>query len=206
MKNLDYSLYFVTEESIPLDQLLEIVESAVCGGVSIVQLREKKSEGKIFYEKALRLKTLLDRYSIPLIINDRIDISLAVEAAGVHVGQSDLPLNAVRKLIPPSMVVGVSVANQQEALLAEASGADYVGIGSCFPTITKNDAKVLPKGMFSLIKNAVHIPVVAIGGIKKENIALLKQENPAGFAVVSAITNADNPTIAANELLSIIKK
>ena len=117
---LDYGLYLVTEESVPLPRLLHTVEEAVRGGVTVVQLREKRSDGRVFFEKAMRLKRLLDAYDIPLIINDRVDVALAVQAAGVHVGQDDLPLPAVRKCVPASMIVGVSARTAAQAQAAAA--------------------------------------------------------------------------------------
>ena len=140
---LDLTLYLVTEEAAPLETLLTIVEEAIEGGVTLVQLREKSSDGNVFYEKAKALKELLDRYDVPLIINDRVDVALAVGAAGVHIGQSDLPLHAVRNILPQPMIVGVSVSTVEEALLAEETGASYLGVGAAFPTGTKSDAKVL---------------------------------------------------------------
>lgn len=194
---LDYRLYLVTEESLPIDILLEKVEAAVKGGVTLVQLREKTSEGSIFLKKAVMLKQLLDRYEIPLIINDRIDVALAADAAGVHIGQNDLPLTAVRKIVPASMTVGVSAATVAEAKQAEIDGADYVGIGAIFPTKSKADAKLLPAGMLERIMQAIQIPAVAIGGITIENITKLQGKGLAGAAIVSGLMRADEPYQAA---------
>ncbi len=194
---VDYSVYLVTEESRNLKDLLYIVEEAVKGGATIVQLREKTSEGKLFYEKALYLKKLLDQYHVPLIINDRVDVALAVQAAGVHVGQSDLPLSAIRAIVPASMIVGVSVSNPAEAMAAEQNGADYVGVGAAFPTTSKGDANLLPSGMLEKTAKSVSIPAVAIGGINLSNITQLYQKNLAGAAIVSAIMNAPSPREAA---------
>lgn len=196
---LDLTLYFVTEEAAPLESLLTIVEQAIEGGVTLVQLREKRSDGATFYEKAKALKELLDRYDIPLIINDRIDVALAVGAEGVHVGQSDLPLPAIRSIVPKSMIVGVSVSTVEEALAAEQNGANYVGVGAAFPTGTKSDAKVLPAGMLREITQSVSIPSVAIGGITLENMGLLRETGTAGVAVVSALMQAENPTLSAQK-------
>ena len=198
MKSI-YSLNLVTEESVPLEELLRIISEAVEGGVTTVQLREKKSSGKLFYEKAKEVKTLLDHNDIPLIINDRVDIALAVGAAGVHVGQTDLPLLAIRKIVPPSMIIGISASTIEEALEAEKNGASYIGVGSVFTTQTKADANLLPEGMLEEIINAVSIPVVAIGGINLRNMKMLLDKKIAGIAVVSAIMNAENPYEAAAE-------
>lgn len=183
------------------DHLLPIIEQAVNGGASLIQLREKKSEGKAFYEKAVRLKQFLDSLSIPLIINDRVDIALAVDAAGVHLGQSDIPIEVVKKIIPDSMIVGISAHTVEEAVLAEEAGADYIGVGSVFPTSTKADAKLLPNGMLGKIIESVSIPVVAIGGINEKNASQLQAYKLDGIVVVSAITRADDPKSAAEKLL-----
>lgn len=193
MKNI----YLVTDESTPVDALLEIARQAVKGGVSMVQLREKHSTGKDFYEKAKRLKEMLDRYHVPLFINDRIDIALAVGASGVHIGQKDLPLSVVKKILPPTMTVGISVSTVEQAKEAEQNGANYIGVGAVFPTKTKKDARVLPEGMLSAIIEAVNLPVYAIGGINPENIHTLKGEGLAGVSVVSAIMDAEKPVHAA---------
>lgn len=200
-RNIDYKLYLVTEEDMPVEQLLPMIKQAVNGGASLVQLREKSSGGKIFYEKALQLKNFLDSLSIPLIINDRVDIALAVDAAGVHLGQSDLPIEAVKKIIPDSMVVGISAHTVKEAILAEETGADYIGVGSIFPTSSKTDANLLPQGMLEKIIDSVSIPVVAIGGITEENAILLQSHELDGIAVISSITRADDPKSAAEQLL-----
>lgn len=198
---IDYSLYLVTEESIQIDKLLPMVEAAVSGGVSIVQLREKDTNGQHFYEKALILKKCLDKLSIPLIINDRIDIALAINAAGVHVGQTDLPIEAVKKIVPESMIVGLSVRTVEQAIIAERQGVDYLGVGSVYPTATKDDAQILSRGMLTAISQAVSIPTVAIGGINANNIRHIRDSGTDGFAVVSAITRADNPKAAAEILI-----
>ncbi|CAM3997725.1 thiamine phosphate synthase [Lederbergia lenta] len=192
-----YALNLVTEESVPLEKLLPIIEEAVKGGVTIVQLREKRSTGKCFYEKAKSVKALLDRYDVPLIINDRVDIALAVGAAGVHVGQDDLPLVAIRKMLPSSMIVGISTSTMEEAKEAEKNGASYIGVGSVFTTKSKADASLLPKGDLEKIAEAVSIPVVAIGGIGLDNMKLLPNNKIAGVAVVSAIMKSKNPYDAA---------
>ena len=204
----NYTLYLVTEESAPVEALLQTVESAVKGGVTIVQLREKQSSSKHFYEKALKLKNLLDQYQVPLIVNDRIDIALAVNAAGIHIGQSDLPLSAARKIIPESMIVGISVSTIEEAEDAERNGANYIGVGAVFQTSTKDDAKLLPEGMLKAIIEKVSIPVVAIGGIKIENLSKLPMNDIAGYAIVSGIMKANNPYSAAEgfrKAISLVK-
>ncbi|MFE8694857.1 thiamine phosphate synthase [Cytobacillus sp. FJAT-53684] len=189
----NYTLYLVTEESMPLEQLLQTIEAAVKGGVTIVQLREKNTSGKSFFEKAKSIKALLKQYDVPLIINDRVDVALAIEADGVHVGQSDLPLTAIRNIVPATMLVGISVSTIAEAIEAEENGADYIGVGAVFPTHSKDDAKVLPEGMLAEITNAVALPAVAIGGIKLIHLPKLREMNIAGVAIVSGIMKADDP-------------
>lgn len=196
------TLYLVTEESTPIELLVEIVEKAVKGGVTIVQLREKNSTGKDFYEKAKMVKDVLDRYDVPLMINDRIDVALAVGASGVHIGQKDLPLPIVKKVLPSTMKVGISVSTVEQAKEAERNGADYIGVGAVFPTQSKKDACVLPKGMLSAITEAVTIPAVAIGGIKADNLHTLKGQGLVGVSVVSAIMGAENPEEAASALVA----
>ena len=194
------SLYLLTEESIPLEKLERIIEEAILGGVTAVQLREKNADGKIFYEKALKIKQLLANYSIPLFINDRVDIALAVEADGIHIGQDDLPLSVVKQFVPMSMKIGVSVKNVQQALKAEAEGADYIGVGSVFPTSTKQDASILQYGVLNMICQAVTIPAVAIGGITSANLPQILDSGICGAAIVSAIMKADDPRKAAEIL------
>ncbi|WP_428910469.1 thiamine phosphate synthase [Niallia sp. Krafla_26] len=198
-------LYLVTEESVPLDKLLYIVEEGIKGGVTAVQLREKSTEGKVFFEKAVKLKELTQRYKVPLFINDRVDIALAVNADGVHVGQDDLPLEQVRKIVPPSMLVGISARTIEEAIAAEKGGANYIGVGSVFPTSTKDDAKVLPPGGLEKIIQSVSIPVVAIGGIKLDNVTAIRDLDIAGVAIVSEIMKAKSPLDAASTLRKVLR-
>lgn len=198
------SLYLVTEESVPLDTLLDIIEKAVAGGVDVVQLREKSSSGKIFYEKALAVKKLLQKMGVPLIINDRVDVALAIEADGVHVGQSDMPLTAVKKIVPDTMIIGISARNLDEALEAERNGADYIGVGALFSTSTKDDAKLLPEGMLEKICDEVSIPVIAIGGLTAEGIQSISHCKISGAAVVSAIMKAENPENASKKLKEVL--
>lgn len=205
-KAIDYSLYLVTEEDMPISGLSHIVEQAVAGGVTVVQLREKNMGGKAFYEKARQVKLLLDEFKVPLIINDRADIAVAVKAAGVHVGQSDLPVQVLRKFLPSHMAVGVSVRTVQEAELAHKGGADYLGVGAVFPTSSKGDAKLISHQVFKNIQTAVPLPVVAIGGISKENAPLLSSLKPDGLAVISAITRAEDPHYAAVAMKETLKK
>lgn len=202
---IDLSLYLVTEESIGIEELTKIIAESVSGGVSIVQLREKNNSSLSFYNKASALKQLLNELSIPLIINDRVDIALAVAADGIHIGQDDLPLPVVKKMVPEDMIVGVSVSTLEEAIEAERNGADYIGVGSVFPTKTKQDATLMAIGDLEEICRSVSIPAVAIGGITADNISALSASGLSGTAVVSAIMNAESPKTASESLLKIIK-
>lgn len=201
----DLSLYLVTEESLPVDTLTKIIGEAVSGGVTAVQLREKQASSLIFYQKAARLKKLLNELSIPLIINDRVDVALAVEADGIHVGQDDFPLPIIKQLVPEKMIIGVSVSTLEEALEAEQNGADYIGVGSIFPTNTKQDATLMKQGELERICHNVSIPVIAIGGITADNISMLSKSGISGAAIVSAITQAKSPKDAAIHLSTSIR-
>lgn len=203
----DYSLYLVTDRSyIGNRNLLECVTEAIGGGVSLVQLREKTASSREFYELAVSLKEIASGHNIPLIINDRLDIALAVDADGLHLGQEDLPIEVARKYFGPGKVIGISVSNVAEAIQAEKDGADYLGAGAMFATGTKSDAKIVTIEELRRIKEAVSIPVVAIGGIKKENAANIMSTGIDGVSVVSAILAEENMELAAQTLREIIDK
>ncbi len=206
MKYFDGTLYLVTDRSLAKDIPLEtIVEMAIRGGVTLVQLREKNIDAKDFYDHAIRLKEITDKYHIPLIINDRIDIMMAVGAEGVHVGQEDIPAAAVRKIIGPDKVMGVSAHNLKEALQAEKDGADYIGVGSIYPTDTKKNTSPVSLQELQKICQNVSIPVIAIGGINNKNLTTLLGTNISGIAVVSAIIKTDSPETSARNLLKVMK-
>ena len=184
----DYSLYLVTDRMLMSTKTLgEAVEQAVIGGCTMVQLREKEISSLDFYVLASEMKKITDRYGIPLIINDRIDIAMAVGAAGVHVGQKDIPADIARKVIGKNMLLGVSTASVAEAVNAAKAGADYLGVGAMFPTGTKTDASHVSMEELGGIRKAVDIPIVVIGGISKENAMLFQSMGIDGLAVVSAV-------------------
>lgn len=184
----DYSLYLVTDRMLMRTKTLgEAVEQAVIGGCTIVQLREKESLSLDFYVLALEMKKITDRYGIPLIINDRIDIAMAVGAAGVHIGQKDIPADIARKVIGKDMLLGVSAVSAAEAVNAAKAGADYLGVGAMFPTGTKPDAGFVSMEELERIRREVDIPIVVIGGISKENAMLFQPMGIDGLAVVSAV-------------------
>lgn len=196
----DPTLYLVTDSKLcPPEKLPQAVEKAILGGVTMVQLREKEASALEFYHLALKIKEVTNRYRIPLLINDRVDIALAADADGVHVGQSDLPAEAVRRLLGPDKLLGVSAGTPALALRAQAAGADYIGFGAVFPTGTKKDASTRSVDAFWETKRAVQIPVVAIGGIHQENVHLLRGCD--GVAVVSAIMGRQDEKAAAQALV-----
>lgn len=200
-QNIDYSLYLVTDRSVMSTKSLEqAVEQAIQGGCTMIQLREKNASSREFFETAQRIKQITDNYHIPLIINDRADICLAVNAAGVHVGQQDLPAKTVRSIVGPDKIIGISAATLSEALQAEQDGADYLGVGAMFSTTTKTNTRPVTVEQLAQIKQAVHIPVVAIGGIQSSNVEKLTNTGIDGIAVVSAILAKENITHAAQQL------
>ena len=184
----DYSLYLVTDRMLMSTRTLgEAVGQAVSGGCTLVQLREKDISSLDFYALALEIKKITDRYGIPLIINDRIDIAMAAGAAGVHIGQNDIPADIARKVIGKDMLLGVSVSSAAEAVNAAEAGADYLGVGAMFPTGTKRDAKFVSMEELGEIRRTVDIPIVVIGGINSENAMLFRPMGIDGLAVVSAV-------------------
>jgi thiamine-phosphate pyrophosphorylase len=199
--NIDYSLYLVTDRDILVDtDIYTAVEKSIKGGVTLVQLREKKLGTLEFYNIAVKIKSITDKYKIPLIINDRIDIAVAIDCTGVHLGQNDMPMNIARIIMGNNKIIGVSASTLEEAQKAEKQGADYVGVGAMFPTTTKDDAKAVSVQCLKEIKKGITIPVVAIGGINENNVALLRTANIDGIAVVSAILGKKNAKKAAEEL------
>ena len=203
MKTIDLSLYLVTDKSDDVEKFLKTREDAIKGGVSVVQIREKTAETLDFYNLALKVKEITTKYNVPLIINDRVDIALAIDADGVHVGQSDMPCEVTRKLIGTDKILGVSAATITEAKKAQKDGADYIGTGAVFPTATKDDAPSITKQNLKEIVESIDIPVVAIGGINNDNASELTDTGIAGLSVVSAIMSADDPKKASEELLNI---
>ena len=203
MNKIDLSLYLVTDNSENEEKFLKTIEEAILGGVSVVQIREKTAETLEFYNLAIKVKEITTKYNVPLIINDRVDVALAIDADGVHVGQSDMPCDITRKLIGENKILGVSAATIEEAKKAENDGADYIGTGAIFPTTTKDDAPNVTKKDLSDIVKSINIPVVAIGGITIENANELKNTGISGLSVVSAIMSADDPKKASEKLLNI---
>ena len=186
-------------------EFLKRIETACRSGVTLVQLREKEVSTRRFYELAVKVKAVTDAYQIPLIINDRVDICLAVDAAGVHIGDDELPVALVRKLVGSTKIVGVSAKTVARGVEAENEGADYLGVGAIFPTTTK-DSPLTSLQTLSEIAAAVTIPVVAIGGIKEENIEQLMGTGVAGVSLVSEIMLAEQITEKVQGLMRVTER
>ncbi len=204
---VEYSLYLVTDDKLCHGDFFETIEAAIEGGVSIVQLREKQLDTRPFYERASRLEEITNAAGIPLIINDRIDIALAIDADGVHIGQSDMPLNTARKLLGNDFIIGVSVSSSEEAKLAENGGADYIAISPIWATPTKTDTPraVGIEGCGEIVE-AVDLPCIGIGGIKASNAGEVIRSGCEGVAVVSSIMSCASPKDNAIQLRKIIDK
>lgn len=203
-RKIDYSLYLVTDRNLSLPRSIEeVVKSAILGGVTIVQLREKDCTTRQYLETAYNLKNILKPFGIPLIINDRIDIALAVQADGVHIGQNDMPYKEARYLMGKDAIIGLSVETMEQAEEAQDLDVDYLGVSPVFKTPTKTDISTEwgIEGLKKLRAFSRHI-LVAIGGINKENALEVKKAGADGIAVVSAICSAKDPEKAAKELLS----
>lgn len=199
-------LYLVSDRSWLNGRLLEDdIEQAIQGGVTIVQLREKDLDEQSFIEIAKKIKTLCLKYQIPFIINDNLNVALAVDSDGIHIGQDDLPVSIVREKIGFDKILGVSVHNLDEALKAKKQGADYLGVGAMFSTATKSDATDVTNQELLNITTNVDLPIVAIGGINQSNCLQLKGTKIDGIAVVSAIMAADDIKVATQKLKELAK-
>ena len=186
-------LYLVTNRyQDSLENFLKKVETACRSGVTIIQLREKNLTTNQYYQLAKQVKEITDAYQVPLIIDDRLDICLAVDAAGLHIGDDELPVSVARKVLGPEKILGVTAKTVKRALEAETSGADYLGTGAIFPTITKENAPITLISTLKTICQTVAIPVVAIGGLTSENIDQLAETGIAGVAVVRDLMQAED--------------
>ena len=202
--NVDYTLYLCTDrELMSSNTIEESVEKAIAGGCTVVQLREKNCSSREFYELALRVKEVTSGSGVPLIIDDRVDIAVAVGADGVHVGQSDLPAAEVRKIIGEDKIVGVSASTVGAALKAQQDGADYIGVGAMYATATKTDTRIVSREELAAIREAVTIPIVIIGGINKDTVLNFKGMGVDGIAVVSAIVAQPDVELAAREMYEL---
>lgn len=208
MHEIDYSLYLVTDRVLSRGRdLISIIRESIEGGVSIVQLREKDCSTREFYQIAREVSDYLKPLKVPLIINDRLDIALAVKAEGLHIGQSDLPYNKARELMGTDAIIGLSVESLEDALEAEKLDVDYLGLSPVFTTPTKEElTHQLGLEGVRAIKKASRHKLVAIGGIHPDNCAEIIRAGADGVAVVSAICSADSPLAAAQELLREVQK
>lgn len=201
MKDFDTSLYFITDSSdFSEEEFLYRVEEALKGGVTILQLREKDKTTREYIELAQKVHNITNKYDVPLIIDDRVDVALAINAEGVHVGQSDMPVKLARKLMGKNKIVGATTKTVEHAKNAFEQGADYLGVGAIYPTTTKVKTVITSTDTLRDICNAVPIAVNAIGGLNKDNIDILIGIPIAGICVVSAIMKADEPKNATEEL------
>lgn len=202
---MDISLYLVTDSSYHTEEsFLHTIEEACKGGITMLQLREKNKTGKEYLDLAIKVKKISDYYNIPLIIDDRIDIALAVDCAGVHLGASDIPVKYARKLLPKDKIVGATAKTIDAAINAFNDGASYLGVGAIYPTTTKVVTILTPVTTLCDICKSVPIPVVAIGGLNKNNVQILENTPISGIAVVSAIMKSDMPNFETSNLKKIV--
>ncbi|GAB7080201.1 thiamine phosphate synthase [Megalodesulfovibrio paquesii] len=212
---LDYRAYLVTNRALCLGRdLLDVVAAAVQGGVTLVQIREKDADARDFVELGRALKELLDRHRIPLLVNDRVDVAQAIGAAGVHVGQSDIPFIDVRRILGPEAIIGLSIDTMEQALAVPdldqvlggaGLGPDYLGVGPIYPTATKADAgEAWGLEKLTALRRQSHQTLVGIGGITAQNAPDVIRAGADGVAVVSAIVSAPDPAAAARELLDVV--
>ena len=212
-KSLDMTLYFITDSTcVPEERFLPVVEAACKGGATIIQLREKDKSTREYMQLATATHEITARYGIPLIIDDRVDVALAIGAEGrvdvalaigaegVHVGQSDMPVRDARRILGPDKIIGATAKTVPQALEAYEQGADYLGCGAIYPTTTHVNTVITPVATLKDVVKAVPIPVNAIGGLNKDNIFVLKDSGIAGICAVSAIMKAADPETAAREL------
>ena len=206
MKNFDPTLYFITDSTnYAEEEFLFRVEQALKGGATLLQLREKEKSTREYIEIAEKVHEIAKRYNVPLIIDDRVDVALAIDAEGVHVGASDMPVAVARKLMGNDKIVGATAKTVPWAKEAYEQGADYLGVGAIYPTTTKVVTVLTSTKTLDAITKAVPIPVNAIGGLNKDNLDILKGIGISGICVVSAIMKSDDPKTEAETLLSLAK-
>lgn len=200
-------LYAITDRRwLKNETLGNQVESALKGGVTCVQIREKNLDNNLFLEEAIKIKKICNKYGVPLIVNDNIEVAIKSNADGVHIGQDDISLKKAREILGNDKIIGVSVQNLNQAIIAEREGASYLGVGSMFKTTTKLDAKYVTLDMLKFICENTSIPVVAIGGITKDNIKKLYKTKVNGIAMISEIFSDNNIENKCKELLKLSKK
>lgn len=207
MKKLDTTLYFITDSTgLDRDDFLRITEAALSGGATIVQIREKNKTTREYIDFAADVHKLTQKYNVPLIIDDRIDVALAVGAEGVHLGQTDMPIDVARSILGDGFIIGATTKTVEQAKEAQAKGADYLGVGAIYPTTTKVQTVLTPVSTLIDICKAVDIPVNAIGGLNKDNVYVLENTGISGLCVVSAIMKAQDPKDETETLLKLAKE
>ena len=198
MKNFDTTLYFITDSTyFSEEEFLYRVEQALKGGVTLLQLREKNKNTREYISLAEKVHILTQKYNVPLIIDDRIDVAIAINAEGVHLGQSDMPVYTARRILGNDKIIGATAKTVEQAVEAFKNGADYLGVGAIYPTTTKVKTVLTSVDTLKDIVRAVPIPVNAIGGLNKDNMYVLNSTGISGVCVVSAIMKADNPQKSA---------
>lgn len=202
MKKIDTTLYFITDSTgLDEEKFLYIIEEALKGGATLVQLREKEKTTREYISLAEKVHEVTKKYNVPLIIDDRIDVAMAVGSEGVHLGQSDMPINVARKILGDDIIIGATAKTVPQAKEAYENGADYLGVGAIYPTTTKVKTVLTSTATLSDICKAVPIPANAIGGLNKDNVDILNGISIAGICVVSAIMKSSDPKKSAEELL-----
>lgn len=205
---IDYSFYLCTESDMCYnhDSMCKKVEEAILGGVSFVQIREKNKSTVKILKIAQNVQRITNKHKIPLVINDRVDIALAINADGVHLGQEDMPCSIARKILGQNKIIGVSVHNLEEAYQAKLDGANYLGVGAMFKSKTKPDAQVVDFKILKEIRDSIDLPIVVIGGINQSTIPLFKNINIDGFAMISPILKSDNVLTEAKNYKNLINQ
>ncbi len=207
MKKFDSTLYFITDSTdFSEEEFLFRTEEALKGGATLIQLREKDKTTREYIALAEKVHILTKKYNVPLIIDDRIDVVMAIGAEGVHLGQSDMPIDIARKILGSGLIIGATAKTASQALEAYEQGADYLGVGAIYPTTTKVKTVLTSTDTLKDICQAVPIPVNAIGGLNKTNTDILQGIDIAGVCVVSAIMKANNPKAETETLLNIAKE
>ena len=207
MKKIDTTLYFITDSTgFSENEFLYRVEEALKGGATLLQLREKEPDTRRYIHLAEKVHEITRKYNVPLIIDDRIDVAMAIDAEGVHLGQSDMPIKTARKILGENMIIGATTKTVPQALEAYSQGADYLGVGAIYPTTTKVKTVLTSTETLDAICKTVPIPVNAIGGLNKGNIDILRGIPISGICVVSAIMKAESPRKEAEILLSLSKE
>jgi len=201
LKNFDTSLYFITDSTgFCEEEFLHRVEEALKGGVTLLQIREKNKSTREYIDLAEKVHILTKKYNVPLIVDDRIDVAMAIDAEGVHLGQEDMKVSLARKILGPDKIIGATTKTVPQAKKAQTEGADYLGVGAIYPTTTKVKTILTSVETLKSICSEVDIPVNAIGGLNRDNIDILKNTGIAGICVVSAVMKAADPQKAVREL------